>query len=167
MAILLAGIAVLFGIVFYRAYQNKDVTGVAKKEIDTSTKKEIANKEDSIKSRVASWKEKREAETSAQQRINLIHKEMGRRAKDSYICREDIYESLGKYHVYFEYIIKGDRCSSVRKCDLDTQNDAEIMLQEFRGAFYRENTRVSEHFTSVKQASIVLIIIIAIFIFGL
>ena len=167
MAILLVGVVVFFGIIFYRAYQNRDDAGVTKKEIDTSTKKEPANKENSIKSKIASWKEKREAEISAQRRVNSIHKEMERRSKESYICREDIYEILGKYHVYFEYIIKGERRSSIRKCDLDTQNDAEIMLEEFRSAFHRESARVSEHHTSINQASIIIIAIIVIFIFCL
>ena len=90
--------------------------------------------------------------------------------KESQIFDEKIryYEGFSKpWHVYFDYGIRGEKYSRVKKGDFDTEEEAKRMLEEYKRSFADEAARVDQQFKTINTISIALIIVLVLLFFGL
>ena len=136
-------------------------------QISENTENNSVFERKTLKEKISDWQEKRKAEKNSQEYLKSIYKQMEKRAKESNIFEEKIMYTEGfkqPWHVYFEYIIKGDKYTTTRRCDLETEEDAKIMLKEFKNAYYAECGRVAAHAETIKTIDIIAIAILVIFI---
>lgn len=90
--------------------------------------------------------------------------------KKSVIFDEKIMymEGVNKpWRVCFDYGIRGEKYSREKKGSFDTEEEAKRMLAEYKRSFEDEAYRVDQHFKTINTISIAIIIVIALFFFGL
>ena len=79
---------------------------------------------------------------------------------DEIIRRDEWSEK--PWHVYFEYGIRGDKWSKVKKGDYETEEEAKRMLEEFIRSFEEEKDRVDKHVKEINTLTWMILIVAGI-----
>ena len=87
--------------------------------------------------------------------------------KESKIFHADVSKFTDNdYYVFFEYGIQGDNSSIERRVHLQTEEDANKMLQELKRSFHNEAGRASEYHSSIKNLTTIITIVGVLFLLG-
>lgn len=100
---------------------------------------------------------------------------MGKYVNDKGFKKSQIFDEIIRYdeglsrpwHVYFDYGIRGEKYSRVKKGDFETEEEANRMLKEYKKSFETEAFRVDQNFKTMNVVSIIIIVALAFLLLGL